>query len=111
MREAENEKAIKIQQNEIYRLKALKKEVNARLAQVDENTKKNAEEEARQHATGQKRLGRVRFEDQELELKLSDEITGNLRTLKVRFTSVYAFFYKLILFYICFVHFISLKEI
>lgn len=92
LREAENEKAIKIQQNEIYRLKTLKKEVDARLAQVDENTKKNAEEEARQHATGQKRLGRLKFEDQELELKLSDEITGNLRTLKVRFKLIYIIF-------------------
>lgn len=73
-------------------MKTLKKEVDARLAQVDENTKKNAEEEARQHATGQKRLGRLKFEDQELELKLSDEITGNLRTLKVRFKLIYKIF-------------------
>jgi hypothetical protein len=66
-------------------LKALKKEVDARLKQVEENTKKNAEEEVKKHALGQKRLGKLKFEDQELELKLSEEITGNLRTLKVHF--------------------------
>lgn len=82
LREAENKKAIRLQQNEIYRLKSLKKEVNAKLAKVEENTKKNLEEEEKRHAIGQKRLGRVKFEDQELELKLSEEITGNLRTLK-----------------------------
>lgn len=30
-----------------------------------------------------KRLGSKKYEEPELELKLSDEITGNLRTLKV----------------------------
>ena len=83
MRQKENERLIRIQQNEIYRLKSLKKEVDDKLKQEDESALKRKDEETQRHLRGQKRLGRLRFEEEELELKLSEEITGNLRTLKV----------------------------
>ena len=76
---------MKIQQNEIYRLKSLKKEVAAKLKKESENAEKRKEEEEAQHTLGTKRLGRLKFEEEELELKLSEEITGNLRTLKVNY--------------------------
>lgn len=74
---------MKIQQNEIYRLRTLKKEVEAEKKKVQENTEKRMEDEAMKHASGQKRLGRLKYEEEEIDLKLSEEITGNLRTLKV----------------------------
>jgi len=82
LRQKENEKQMKIQQNEIFRLKSLKKEVDADLKKVDENTEKNKEAEAAKLAYGQKRLGKLKYEEAELDLQLSEEITGNLRTLR-----------------------------
>lgn len=82
IRQKENERQVKIQENEIYRLKALKKEVAEKMKKEDENTEKRKTEESLNHDFGQKRLGRLKFEDEELDLKLSSELTGNLRTLK-----------------------------
>jgi hypothetical protein len=37
---------------------------------------------------GTKKFGRYKFEDADLDLNLSDEITGNLRTMKVNDISI-----------------------
>lgn len=81
-RQLENETKMKFQQHEIYRLKSLKKEVSQKLKVEAEQAEKRKQEEEEKHATGQKRLGRLKFEHEELDLQLSEEITGNLRTLK-----------------------------
>ena len=48
----------------------------------EEDAQKRIEEEKLKHLYGQKRLGPLKYEDAELELKLSNEISGSLRTLK-----------------------------
>lgn len=89
---------MKIQQNEIYRLKTLKKEVADKMKKESDNAERRKEEETTQHTLGTKRLGRVRFEEEELELKLSEEITGNLRTLKVSLSLFIDLLFLVILF-------------
>ncbi len=84
MRQKENERLVRIQQNEIYRLRTLKKEVENKLKKEEEMAQKRKDEEIHKHLYEQKRLGKLKFEEEELELKLSDEITGNLRTLRVK---------------------------
>lgn len=81
-RQKENEKKIRIQQNEIYRIKSLKKEVDEKLKKEEENAQKKVEEEKLKNLYGQKRLSALKYEEPDLELKLSNEITGSLRTLK-----------------------------
>ena len=82
---------MKFQQHEIYRLKSLKKEVSQKLKVEAEQAEKRKQEEEEKHATGQKRLGRLKFEHEELDLQLSEEITGNLRTLKVIYNLLLSF--------------------
>lgn len=82
LRQKETLRLMKIQQNEIYRLKTLKKEVDAKLKKENESALHRKEEITKKELLGQKRLGRLKFEEEELELKLSEEITGNLRSLK-----------------------------
>lgn len=81
-RQKENEKKLKRQQNEIYRLKSIKKEINDREKLDEEKKLKKEIDEKHKELFGTKRLGKLKFEEPELDLKLSDEITGNLRTLK-----------------------------
>jgi len=71
-----------VQLNEIYRIRSIKKE-------IEEGERKRGEKQLQReiqkkhHTTfGTKRLGSLRYEEPELDLKLSNEITGNLRSLK-----------------------------
>ena len=82
-REKETEKKIRIQQNEIYRLKSILKEVNTEVKVKEEELLKREVEAKHRELFDTKRLNSLRYEEPELEVKLSDEITGNLRTLKV----------------------------
>ena len=82
-REKENEKKIRIQQNEIYRLKSILKEVNTEIKAKEEELLKREIEAKHRELFDTKRLNSLKYEEPELEVKLSDEITGNLRTLKV----------------------------
>jgi len=82
LRQKENEKQIRIQQNEIYRLKSLKKEVDEKLQKQEDDALKRELEEKHKELFMPKRLNNLKFEEPELELKLSNEITGSLRTLK-----------------------------
>ena len=84
LRQKENEKQIRIQQNEIYRLKSLKKEVDEKLQKQEDDALKRELEEKHKELFMPKRLNNLKFEEPELELKLSNEITGSLRTLKVK---------------------------
>ena len=88
-RKMDNEKKIRIQQNEIFRLRSIKKEVEEKLKQEEEDKLKRDAEKKHKDMFEAKRLGAVKYEEPDLELKLSNEITGNLRTLKVFYTYVY----------------------
>ena len=81
-RQKENEKQQRIQQNEIYRLKTLKKQVDAETRRVDEERQKRLAQEDHHNKYETKRIGRLRYEEPELDLKLSSELTSSLRTLK-----------------------------
>ncbi len=64
-------------------MRTLKKEVDEKQKNIEENKIKRELNEKQKELFSAKRLGHVKFEEPELDLKLSDEITGNLRTLKV----------------------------
>jgi nucleolar protein 53 len=83
-RKTDNDKKIRIQQNEIFRLKTLKKEIADTDKKTIENSLKKEETKALKELYGTKRLGNVKYQAPELELKLSEEISGNLRNLKVK---------------------------
>jgi len=73
-------KEAKIREMEVMRVKSLKKE----LSKEDQRTQENQERREKQKVekmSGPIQLSNYKYEPQELELKLSDELTGNLRNL------------------------------
>ncbi|RNA22811.1 glioma tumor suppressor candidate region protein 2 [Brachionus plicatilis] len=82
LKQKENEKQQRVQQNEIFRLKSIKKEINDEEKTREEQRLKKETEQKHQELFAPKRLGSLKYEEPEIELKLSNEITGNLRTLK-----------------------------
>jgi len=73
-------KETKIREMEVMRVKSLKKE----LSKEDQKTLENQERREKQRVekmSGPIQLSNYKYEPQELELKLSDELTGNLRNL------------------------------
>ena len=73
-------KEAKIREMEVMRVKSLKKE----LSKEDQRTQENQERREKQRVekmSGPIQLSNYKYEPQELELKLSDELTGNLRNL------------------------------
>ena len=83
MFEEQKEKRMKetrIREMEVMRVKSLKKE----LSKEDQRTQENQERREKQRVekmSGPIQLSNYKYEPQELELKLSDELTGNLRNL------------------------------
>ena len=77
----EREKDVKIREIEVSRVKSIKKELNKNEVKTQERQeKKKAAAEEKLH--GPIRLSNYKYEPQEIEIKLSDELTGNLRNLK-----------------------------
>ena len=77
----EREKDVKIREIEVARVKSIKKELKATEIKTQERQeKKKAAAEEKLH--GPIRLSNYKYEPQEIEIKLSDELTGNLRNLK-----------------------------
>ena len=77
----EREKDVKIREIEVARVKSIKKELKATETKTQERQeKKKAAAEEKLH--GPIRLSNYKYEPQEIEIKLSDELTGNLRNLK-----------------------------
>lgn len=76
-REMENKK----EEQEVMRLKSIRKElkVGDELTNERQKKKEDADKEKRKGAI---QLSNYKFENQDLEIKLSDELTGNLRNLK-----------------------------
>jgi len=77
----EREKDVKIREIEVSRVKSIKKKLKANEVKTEERKeKKKAAAEEKLH--GPVRLSNYKYEPQEIEIKLSDELTGNLRNLK-----------------------------
>merc|ERR1712080_11963 len=72
---------IKKEEQEVMRLKSIKKELKVG-DEVTEERKRKKEEADVEKRKGAIQLSNYKFEDQDLEIKLSDELTGNLRNLK-----------------------------
>lgn len=66
-------------------VKSIRKEIESDL---QTQTKKQAEQQIKyenREKYGTKKFGRYKFEQPDLDLNLSEDITGNLRTMKVRY--------------------------
>ncbi|CAF2259494.1 unnamed protein product [Rotaria magnacalcarata] len=72
----------RIQDNELFRLKSIGKEIKSAELGYKQKGEKRKIEYANRENYGTKKFGRYKFEDADLDLNLSEEITGNLRTLK-----------------------------
>jgi len=75
------EKNLKMVETEVFRSKSLVKELVSVEKKVEENQEKK-EEKLKEKMSGPLKLSNYKFEPQEIELKLTDELTGNLRNLK-----------------------------
>lgn len=75
------ERSLKMQEQEVMRVKSIHKKLNkdVKLTEEKQEKKKDAEEQKKMTATN---LSNYKYEDPDLEIKLSDELTGNLRNLK-----------------------------
>ncbi|XP_078000652.1 ribosome biogenesis protein NOP53-like [Glandiceps talaboti] len=85
MRKMEDKKSVKEKVEkkrikEVYRLKTLKSEISQKQQEIDKKTRQRWEK--RNDPNRVKTLGPHKYEDASIDLKLSDELTGNLRTLK-----------------------------
>ena len=77
----ERERSVRLRETEISRLKSIRKELNSAETKVAANISKK-KVEAEQKLLGPQKLSNYKYEAPDLEIKLSDELTGNLRTLK-----------------------------
>merc|ERR1719468_1159491 len=75
------ERNVKIRETEITRVKSIKRELKAEEELAEENKETKAEAKEKKLA-GPLKLSNYNYEPQEIEIKLSDELTGNLRNLK-----------------------------
>ena len=65
------------------RLKSIRKQINEESAKEKERKEKYARDYQQNELYGTKKFGRYKFDAPDLDLNLSEEITGNLRTMKV----------------------------
>ncbi|XP_022332114.1 ribosome biogenesis protein NOP53-like isoform X2 [Crassostrea virginica] len=75
------EKTEKTKANEIFRLKSMKTEIDEREAELQRRAQERRQKWQAQDLKTRK-LGRLKFEEPLLEIKLSDELEGSLRKLK-----------------------------
>ena len=83
MFEEQKEKRMKetrIREMEVMRVKSLKKELSKEDLKTQENQERREKQKV-EKMSGPIQLSNYKYEPQELELKLSDELTGNLRNL------------------------------
>ncbi|XP_038641968.1 ribosome biogenesis protein NOP53 [Scyliorhinus canicula] len=75
------QKAARQKQQDLFRLRSIKGEVNQLELKLE---KRKVKRKAKQKAEANKprRLGHLKYEDPDLEVKLSDELAGTLRVLK-----------------------------
>ncbi|XP_033736143.1 ribosome biogenesis protein NOP53-like [Pecten maximus] len=75
------EKTTKTREKEIFRLKTIKAEIKAREKKLSERAKQK-KERYEKSGMNTRKLGKVKFEEAEIEIKLSEELPGSLRLLK-----------------------------
>ncbi|XP_071161944.1 ribosome biogenesis protein NOP53-like [Mytilus edulis] len=75
------DKAKKLRANEIFRLKSLKKEVKEKEKKVELKREARLKREAA-NKTKTRKIGKMKFEEPNLEIKLTGELEGSLRLLK-----------------------------
>jgi len=75
------EKETKLREMELMRTKSLTKELKKEELKTEANQKRRAQEKMDKMG-GSIQLSNYKYEPQEIEIKLSDELTGNLRSLK-----------------------------
>lgn len=80
--EKETEKKLKMKENQIFKIKSIKKELGEREKRLAERAKRRDEKYV-QSLYQPKRLSRFRFEEAPIEVNLTNEISGNLRSTKV----------------------------
>lgn len=68
-------------------MKSIRKEVAQETAEHQQRQAKQKLEYEHREKYGTKKFGRYRFEEADLDLNLSEDITGNLRTMKVSICS------------------------
>jgi len=66
-----------------FRVKSIRKEIDKETNQHKQQQDKQKIDYENKKKYGTKKFGRYQFEAADLDLNLSDEITGNLRTMKV----------------------------
>ncbi|XP_046849456.1 ribosome biogenesis protein NOP53-like [Xenia sp. Carnegie-2017] len=71
----------KAKENEVFRVKSIKKELKKSKEKMQERLKKK-EEKILKSSSKPKRLGRQKFEEMNIEIQLMDELKGSLRNLK-----------------------------
>jgi len=69
-------------EHSLFRLKSIKKELNESEREFNEKQLKDRLQKTFDEKFGTKKFGRYKFEEADLDLNLSDEISGNLRNLK-----------------------------
>ncbi len=67
----------------VFRVKSIRKEIAQETNEHQKRQEKRKIEYETNEKYGTKKFGRYKFDDPDLDLNLSDEITGNLRTMKV----------------------------
>jgi len=72
----------RIRDNELFRVKSIRKDIDKETLKQKQREDKRKVEYEHQEKYGTKKFGRYKFEEADLDLNLSDEITGNLRTMK-----------------------------
>jgi len=72
----------RIQNNKLFLVKSIRKEIDKEGNEQKQRDHKRKIEYDNREKYGTKKFGRYKFEDADLDLNLSDEITGNLRTMK-----------------------------
>ncbi|EDO40213.1 predicted protein [Nematostella vectensis] len=80
-KELEAEKEQKLKENDIFRIKTIKKEIASAENKMAKRRRKK-EEEKKTSLQKTRKLGRHTYVNPNVEIQLSDEISGNLRKLK-----------------------------
>ena len=77
----ERERDLRLRETEISRLRSIRKELKSEESRIEKNIEKK-KAEAEQKLLGPQKLSNYKYEPQEIEIKLSDELTGNLRNIR-----------------------------
>ncbi len=81
-RKVKRAKKTKEVEQDVFRLRSLKREIAGEERRISERSAKRAAEKLMRERTQPAMLSKHKFQEADLEIKLSEELTGNLRSLK-----------------------------